>query len=648
MRNVWLPAVLAFGLCLGAGAPAGAVVFEVNAGAACPGAGTPAAPFCTIGQAAAVAAPGDTVNVAPGAYREQVTPPASGAAGLPILYRASAPGARVLGTDSLSAAGLWSPATATGWSTPFDPATNPRQVFVDGARLREVGALAALVPGSFFYDAAAAVLYVDIGGANPGTHAVEAGARSFGFDVNGRSQIVVQGFEVSGQNTAGIRVRAAANVAIRGNEVSQARAFAIVVEGTAAPLVTTSLVEISDNETSETDGDGIRLRVLVDEATVRGNVSHHNVGHGIFGTETTDSTFSGNELHDNVNPNGVSTTGLLLDAGSHRNLVERNLAHANQDSGFQVTGGTLNGTLVRNQDNVLVRNISFENGDHGFDNRESDGTRLISNTAYGNQNDGFSIEGNVAGATLANNIGADNGVLTGGNDLFVDTGSTLGFTADYDVWWNAPGVTANRIEFAGVAYDTIAAFQAATGQEANGSDLDPRLEDPAAGDFHPGLDGSAIDGSNAGVAGFQALDFDGLPPLDVPAVPDTGAGVPTFADRGALEYLDQGPTAKLRVAPRRIQPGESATADASESTDDIGIVSYRFEWGDGTVTTQPGPIATHQFNAPGVHHVRLTVTDVSGQTARAQQPVQVREGRVRAATQTKAPKAPKPPKPAKK
>jgi nitrous oxidase accessory protein NosD len=142
-------------------------------------------------------------------------------------------------------------------------------------------------------------------------------------------------------------------------------------------------VEVSGNEVSETDGDGIRLRVLVDEATIRGNVSHHNVGHGIFGTETTDSQLSGNELHDNVNPDGVSTTGLLLDAGSHRNLVERNLAHANQDSGFQVTGGTLNGAVVRNQDNVLVRNISFENGDHGFDNRESDGTRLISNTRRG-------------------------------------------------------------------------------------------------------------------------------------------------------------------------------------------------------------------------------------------------------------------------
>ena len=637
MRNVRLAAVSVFGLCLGVGAPATATVFEVNAGAACPGSGTPAAPFCTIGQAAAVAAPGDTVNVAPGDYREQVTPPASGAAGLPILYRASAPGARVLGTDSLSSADLWAPATATAWSTPFDPDTNPRQVFVDGERLAEAPDLASLAAGAFFYDAGAAVLYVDIGGANPGTRSVEAGARSFGFNVSGRSQVVVQGFEVKGHNTSGIRVQASSDVAIRGNTVSDARSFGILAEGSAA-------IEISGNEALDNGDGGLRLRSAVVNASVLDNVSHDNLHHGLLVTETTDSRIAGNEFFGNARPGGVSSTGLLLDAGSHRIQVERNVAYANQDSGFQVTGGLLGGVLVRNQDNVLVRNISYANGDHGFDNRESDGTRLISNTAHGNQNDGFSIEGNVAGATLANNIGADNGLLTGGNDLFVDSGSTAGFSADYDVWWNTAGSGAHPIRFAGVSYDTIAAFQAATGLEAHGSDLDPLLVDPSSGDFHPDIGGSAIDSADAGVPGFQALDFDGLPPLDVPTVPNTGAGVPDFADRGALEHEDAAPSARLRVSPRRVMPGETVTADASASTDDFGIVSYRFDWGDGSVTTQAGPMATHTFATAGVHHVRLTVTDTAGQTDTAQQPVQVREAKPpkgAKAAKTKATKATK-------
>jgi hypothetical protein len=623
-----------------AASAASAVVLEVNAAAACPGAGTPAAPFCTIGLAAAVAAPGDTVRAAPGDYREQVTVPASGSPGSPILYRAAGPGVRVLGTEDLSDPALWAPAGGTRFSTPFSPDTNTRQVFVDGVRLTEAADLASLAPNGFFFDSAADVLTVDLGGANPGTRDVEAGARSFGFDVNGRSHVVVDGFLVSGHNTSGIRVRASANVAIRNNVASNARSFGILGEGTTAPVVQTTALELSGNEAFGNGDGGLRLRAGVSGASVLGNVSHHNLQHGLSVTETTDSRIAGNELFRNARPGGVSTTGMILDPGSHRIQVERNLAYENQDSGFQVSGGTLGGVLVRNQDNVVVRNLSFGNGDHGFDNRESDRTLLVSNTAYGNTNDGFSVEGNAANITLANNIGANNG----GNDLFVATSSTGGFSADYDVWWNSGAIASPEIEFAGVAYQSVADFRAATGQEVHGSSADPLLANPAGGDFHPRAPGSAIDSANAAAPGFQALDFDGLAPVDLPGVPNTGAGVPNFADRGALEARDAAPTARLRVFPRRTFPGGVVLADASDSRDDVRIVSYRFDWGDGTVETHAIPFAAHRYDAVGVFHVRLTVTDTAGQTATAQQPVQVRSLRLKATKATKATKEPKPPK----
>lgn len=628
-------AFVALALSLGLSSPAAATDFAVDAGAACPGLGTPGAPFCTIAQGAAAAGPGDTVNVAPGVYREHVTPPASGAPGLPIVYRATGPGVRVLGTDDLSDPALWTAVSATAWSTPYDPDTNPRQVFIDGARLTEVTDLASLVLNSFFYDAVAEVLTVDIGGANPGTHDVEAGARSFGFDVNGRSDLVVQGFQVGGQNNSAIRVHAGTHVAILDNRAFDARLFGIVAEGDAATLATAGPVEISGNEAEGNGDGGLRLRTGVTNATVSGNSSHDNGNHGLFASETTDSTIEGNEFFRNARPGGVSTTGLLLDAGSHRIQVLRNRAFENQDSGFQVTGGTLGGVLVRNQDNVLVRNLSYENGDHGFDNRESDGTRLISNTAFGNTNDGFSIEGNCAGMTLANNIGANNGIATGGNDLFVATGSTSGFTSDYDVWWNTRRTTAHKIEFDGVEYDTVAAFRDATGNEVHGSGLDPRLANPSAGDFHPGAGSSALDAANAAAPSFQALDLDGRPPVDLPSVPNTGAGSPDFADRGALERNDRVPVARLKLVPKKIFVGGTVLAFGLFSTDDIGIVQYRFDWGDGTSTTQKLPIAAHRYDQPGLFHVRLTVTDGSGQSASTEAVLQVRE------------LGPKPPKPGK-
>jgi hypothetical protein len=600
-------------LSLVAASPALATVWEVNsASAACSdaGAGTAAQPFCSIGRGAAAAVAGDTVNVAAGDYREIVVVPADG-----VTYN-GAPGARVLGTENLSDPALWAPATATAWSIPYDPDTNPRQVWVNDLRLTEVTTgIGDLVANSFYYDAAAAILTVDIGGANPGLSNVEAGAYSFGFDVSGRSGVVVQGFEVKGQNTSGIRVRTGTNVTVRGNRVHRARSFGILVEGTTAPTVSDG-VKVESNDVFENGDSGIRLRTNTIRAQVSGNASHDNRNHGIAATDTTDSWIAGNELYRNARPGGVSSTGLILDDGSHRNQVERNRAYANQDSGFQVSGSA---GVVRNAGNVFVRNISDANGDHGFDVREADDTVLVSNTAYGNVNDGFSVEGNSAGTKVFDNIGVNNGVLTGGNDLWVAVGSTSGFASNYNVWFNSGGGTAHKIEYDGVEYDTVAAFRAATGHELQGSGSDPRLANPAAGNFTPGLGGSAIDNANAAAAGFQALDFFGAAPVDIASAPNTGAGVPNYADRGAVELqrVDLAPAARLALSTHLARTRQTVTANGSASRDDVGIVNYRFDFGDGTVISGPNAIARHAYRRRGFYVVRLTVTDTAGQSATA-------------------------------
>jgi hypothetical protein len=605
---------LFFGALLAAlSGPAAAAVYEVNAAAACPGSGTLAAPYCTIGGAAAVAtAPGDVINVAAGIYREQVAPPASGAAGLPITYRGAA-GAKLYGTLNLSGAGLWTLASGTTYATAYSPPTNPAQVFVDGNALAAAAGAASVPVGGFFYDAAGDVLYVNLGGDNPGNHDVEAGARSFGFAVEGRSHLVIEGFEVRGHNTNGIRVRSSEDVVVRNNRVLRASSFGLVVDGTAAPT-TVSRVEVSGNEVAENGSAGIRIRTNASQIRVRGNSSHHNRSHGLLATETTASVFEGNRFHENATPGGGFTTGLRLD-GSTGNVIQRNLAWGNQDTGFQVTAGS--------SDNLLVRNISYANEDHGFDIRECDHPRLISNTAWANVNDGYSIEGGVTNAYLRNNIGTDNGLLTNGNDLWVDTTSTTGFSSDYDVFYRS-SASGNTIEYDGGLYASVDAFRT-TGNEADGSGANPNLVNPGAGDFHPGL-GPAVDAADAGASGFAALDFDGLPPIDLAGVADTGAGVPTYADRGALERRDAAPVARISISPKgKVAVNQLVTANGSASGDDVGIVSYRFAWGDGTAdTVQAGPVATHRFARKGNFKVRLTVTDGAGQTSTAQQPVNVK------------------------
>lgn len=70
--------------------------YFVSAAAAVTGAGTREQPFRTIGQAAAVAQPGDIVTVLPGIYREWVDPARSGTEQQRIVYRSSVPGGAVI------------------------------------------------------------------------------------------------------------------------------------------------------------------------------------------------------------------------------------------------------------------------------------------------------------------------------------------------------------------------------------------------------------------------------------------------------------------------------------------------------------------------------------------------------------------------
>lgn len=52
--------------------------------------------------------------------------------------------------------------------------------------------------------------------------------------------------------------------------------------------------------------------------------------------------------------------------------------------------------------------------------------------------------------------------------------------------------------------------------------------------------------------------------------------------------------------------------DASNSTDNIGIVSYEWDFGDGT--TGVGKMTSHSYTDPGIYTVTLTVKDVVGHT----------------------------------
>jgi hypothetical protein len=87
----------------------------------------------------------------------------------------------------------------------------------------------------------------------------------------------------------------------------------------------------------------------------------------------------------------------------------------------------------------------------------------------------------------------------------------------------------------------------------------------------------------------------------------------------------QAPTASFTYSPAIPGPGDIITFDASASFSRGGtIVSYTWDFGDGSMTTTTTPIATHSYPIDGDYTVELTVTDNSGLTGVAVAIIQVR------------------------
>lgn len=62
-----------------------------------------------------------------------------------------------------------------------------------------------------------------------------------------------------------------------------------------------------------------------------------------------------------------------------------------------------------------------------------------------------------------------------------------------------------------------------------------------------------------------------------------------------------------------VKAGRKVDFNASQSSDNVGIVSYVWDFGDGTTGT--GKTTTHTYPNPGTYTVKLTVTDAAGNSS---------------------------------
>ena len=561
--------------------------FVNNASGTCSasGPGTPESPYCSI-QAALAArhAPGTIITVMPGHYREQVTVSWSGTNGAPITLRAQPGPSPVVvdATDDFSAPGAWTWFFGDVWLA-AGVTWSPKQVFADDARLASSTADPVFLPARSFRYVAGTGLYVNVGGGNPGDHATQVGRRLYGFYMSSRSWIRVEGFLVQRGEDRCIQATNSSNIEIIGNRLRSAGKYGVNAQGDSA-------VRIASNVVWDSQGHGIALTAF-----------------------TAASTVEDNESYGNADPAVRTANGVHLFASS-RNLIRRNRWHHNQDTGEHMGPGS--------HDNVSIGNLSYSNGDHGYDHVGATGSTHLNDVSWGNYNDGFSVEGGSNDTEIHNTISVENGATTLRFNLFVDSLSTTGFESDDNVFWNS--VSRPPVRFANSVYGSVHAYSEARDHDDRTVQADPLFVSPAAGDFHLQAHSPAIDNANTGVSEWPAADVEGFPPTDDPGMANTGLGPIEFADRGAYEFQGSSafpnvpPVVQFRLTPTTGVAPLLARADASGSVDpDGGPLSYVFDLGDGTVVgPQNWAFVDHIFG-PGDHAVTVTVTDAGGASVTA-------------------------------
>jgi len=338
--------------------------------------------------------------------------------------------------------------------------------------------------------------YVNLGGANPGTHQTFVGRRGSGFVIDGASRVRVEGFTVTRADDKAIHVVNGATLdTLAGNVVTLAASAGIGVEGGGQLL-------ISGNRVSQCSHHGISLRLGAQGCVIQDN-----------------------ECFDNRRGTTPWPNGIYL-SESPGNFLQRNNVHHNQDTGLEIQTGS--------NDCISLQNVSWANGDHGFEHLFATGTIDIGNVAWGNHTDGFSVEGQATGTSLVDCVAAENGAGIGEFNLFVDAGSVGGFISHDNVFWNASAQPS--VKYNGIIYASLADYRTATGLDVRSLEADPKFVSPAAGDFHLLATSPCIDAASSSLAPWPLLDFEGHVRSDDPSIPNTGVGPVVYADRGAFEF----------------------------------------------------------------------------------------------------------------
>ncbi|MFC8449789.1 PKD domain-containing protein [Kitasatospora sp. NPDC057223] len=317
--------------------------------------------------------------------------------------------------------------------------------------------------------------------------------------------------------------------------------------------------------------------------------------------------------------NSLGTADIRISGTSDHVTVSRNLIH--WGIGVSLDPGT--------HDNLVTTNDFNRTRTSAVTAKDSPGLVVSQNTIAYSCMESVLIDGASAGATVKNNvITADNPDRTyydppkcttarrGEAEISVSADSVTGTAVDYNTVHPWPDAAGYR--WAGTAYATAAAFEAATGQAGHDTDLNVTLNQnlDAPFDLLADVDAAAIDSADPTVPSV-GTDFFGSVPVDHPTIANTapGGGV---RDRGAYErtglrYADlslDGTATSYSTGPAPLTVKASASAPQEWH---VPLVGYSFDFGDGSDPVVTGsPEAVHTYQVVGSYQATVTVTDANG------------------------------------
>ncbi|MBW8891722.1 MAG: tandem-95 repeat protein, partial [Burkholderiales bacterium] len=311
----------------------------------------------------------------------------------------------------------------------------------------------------------------------------------------------------------------------------------------------------------------------------QGNKVHDNSGFGLYNYGGTNTAFRNNEIYNQANygiqyysgstvieGNLVHHNGTGID-GQYGSTIRANYIYANT-TGVQIYDGNLEGNRIYSNSvgvidtgySRLFNNVIYANTNQGVriqgghDTNAGDG--LYNNTILQTVGEGIRLTSNASNVLLVNNILR----VDAGYGINVDANSQAGFQSNYNLLFRGPAANAYIGLWNGATQATLAAWQAASGKDANSQTGNPLLLDIDGADNILGEQGvstgngfddnfeldafsPAIDAGNAYLS--PPKDIEGRDRRNDPDVSNKGAGWDLFvpADQGASLFTATG-TAK--------------------------------------------------------------------------------------------------------